>query len=436
MNYHNYREYTLLQNNIPLCKQLEWALNCEYLIVWGGVAWLHCCLELLRQWVHANDIVLVEKAICWWGMSGKSGGFLTPDSELWLRSLEKRYGESVAKKIWEFGAAGQASMVHNIHTQHMDCDLRDQDSLLLGLWKSGIQMCIEEHEARKEYGYDTELILDTNHLRNHNSWWCYTAWDKYNDCFGINAFQYCQWVKHYLWQQGVRVFEFTEITDLKNTHAIANCWSIAFKHCFACPGKVTNSLSKSKAKLLFGVMNFITVSEPLEKYQIQAMMPGGECMCWDTKLVFSYYRAIDGNRIILGWWNPISSFLPRDIQYDAAIKSAIYDFKKTFPSLKWVQFSDYRSWRIQVTKDLMPIIDTCNTYCNHTRVLGCAGLPRAAACWEFAVKKYFKKHDKALEPIFSINRKWLIQRKPSNSVLKSIIFWISNAWSMFWQKGY
>jgi|GEM_PF-3387715 len=47
-------------------------------------------------------------------------------------------------------------------------------------------------------------------------------------------------------------------------------------------------------------MNFITVSEPLEKYQIQAMMPGGECMCWDTKLVFSYYRAIDGNRIILG----------------------------------------------------------------------------------------------------------------------------------------
>lgn len=436
MNYHNYREYTLLQNNIPLCKQLEWALNCEYLIIWWGIAWLHCCLELLHQWANATDIILVEKTICWWWMSGKSWWFLTPDSELWLRSLEQRYDKDMAKKIREFGAAGQASIVNNIKTQNINCDLREQDSLLLGLWKSGIDACKQEHESRKEYGYNSELILDTRHLRTHNSWECYTAWDKYDDCFGIDAFQYCQSIKKYLLEKGIHVFEFTEITNLKNTHAVTNCGSISFKHCFACPWKVTNSLSKSKAKLLFGVMNFITVSEPLETSQIQAMMPSWECMCRDTKLVFSYYRAIAWNRIILWWWNPVSAFLPRDVQYDTAIKSAIHDFKKTFPSLKWVQFNDYWSWRIQVTKDLIPIIDTCNTYCNHTRVLGCAWLPRAAACWEFAAKKHFKKHDTSLESIFSINRKRFIPRKPSNSMLKAIIFSLSNARSMFWQKGY
>jgi hypothetical protein len=35
-------------------------------------------------------------------MSGRSGGFLTPDSELGLRQIEQRYGKDMAKKLREF----------------------------------------------------------------------------------------------------------------------------------------------------------------------------------------------------------------------------------------------------------------------------------------------------------------------------------------------
>ncbi len=187
---------------------------------------------------------------------------------------------------------------------------------MLGLGKSGAKACKLEHEDRRKYGYDSQLIADKKELQQYNTGNCYTAAAKYKDCFGICAYQYCQELKQYLTAQGVRVFEFTEIDDLKEHEAISNCGTIHFQHCFLSPGKVSSKLSEEKAKLLFGVTNFITVSEPLLEAQIRAIMPKDNYMCRDTKLVFSYYRIIEGNRIILGGGNLVSSFLPRDIQYE------------------------------------------------------------------------------------------------------------------------
>jgi len=56
---------------------------------------------------------------------------------------------------------------------------------------------------------------------------------------------------------------------LKKNEAITNRGKVSFKHCFICPGKVSKKLSLEKSKLLYGVMNFITVSEPLTDEQIK-----------------------------------------------------------------------------------------------------------------------------------------------------------------------
>lgn len=66
-------------------------------------------------------------------MSGRSGGFLTPDSELGLRQIETKYGHELAQKIRSFGEHGQQSIVRNAKKNAFYCDLRQQDSLLLGI---------------------------------------------------------------------------------------------------------------------------------------------------------------------------------------------------------------------------------------------------------------------------------------------------------------
>ena len=436
MQYHNHRETTLLENPIPLSPILDKDIHCDFLIVWGGVAGLHSALELIKQWVDASSIVLVEKTICGGGMSGRSGWFLTPDSELGLRALEKRFGDMVAKKIWDFGSKGEESIVNNVHNLKLHCDLRNQDSMLLWVGMMGKDACKEEDEGRKKFGFDSDFIKSSKDLKKYISWKNYTAGVRYENSFGISAFQYCQWLRAHLISLWVNIYEQTHIDTINDKTALTDTNTISFKQSFLCPGKVTKELSASKSKLLYGVVNFICVSEPLSEEQIQEMMPNGELMCRDTKLVFNYYRLIEWNRIILGWGNPISSFLPWDVHYESSILSTIKDFKKTFPCLKELEFMEYWSGRIQVSKDLMPIIDLCHIYDNQIRVLWCAGLPRAAACGEFAVKRYFGNHDSDLEKVFCEKRKRFIPRFPTQKILKSIFFALSNAWSMFFQKGY
>jgi gamma-glutamylputrescine oxidase len=398
------------------------------------MAGLHTALELVNQWIDPQSIVLVEKGICGSGMSGRSWGFLTPDSELGLRSIERKYGKNTAEKIRSFGSWWQNLIKNTANSYWFSCDLRDQDSLLLGIGNSWKQACKEEHEDRKRFNLNSTYLNSPEPLDKHISACCYTAGTLYDDCFGIDAFAYCQQLKNKLVTLWIQIYEHSTVDKIKKNKLITNCATILFKNAIFCPGKVTHWLSKSKSRLLYGVTNFITISEPLTDNQIKDMMPSGELMCRDTDLVFNYFRVIDGNRIIFWWWNPISAFLPREIEYDRAIKSAINTFKKYFPSLKWVKFNEYRSGRIQVTKDLMPIIDTCNDHENHIRVLWCAGLPRAAACGQFAARKCLNKQDNSIEELFKEKRSWLIPWFPISSFWKSIVFSLSNAWAMFREK--
>ena len=129
-DHQNRRYLSLLDVNeqLDICKPLETTIDTDYLVIGGGVAGLHAAQALIEK---KCKVVLIEKNICGGGMSGRSGGFLTPDSELGLRQIEKKLGSVIAEKIWKFGESGQHAIVRNIKDHNLNCDLRDQDSLLL-----------------------------------------------------------------------------------------------------------------------------------------------------------------------------------------------------------------------------------------------------------------------------------------------------------------
>lgn len=54
--------------------------------------------------------------------------------------------------------------------------------------------------------------------------------------------------------------------------------------------------------------------------------------------------------------------------------------RENFPILSHVDFPYYRSGRMQVTKDLMPIVDKDKHYPHHVWIQGAVGLPWAASC--------------------------------------------------------
>jgi len=69
----------------------------EVVVVGGGVAGLACAQALNEQ---GRKVVLLEKESCGSGASGRSSGFITPDSEMELSDLVRNRGAERAKRLW------------------------------------------------------------------------------------------------------------------------------------------------------------------------------------------------------------------------------------------------------------------------------------------------------------------------------------------------
>lgn len=299
----------LMETDGGICSPLVGEITCDMVVVGGGMAGLFAAKTLIEA---GKDVVLIEKSICGGGMSGRSGGFLTPDSELGLRQIEERYGKEAAKQLREYGQGGQDAIVSLAREEKFNCDLQSEDSLLLG-WKKGWDKEVrKEFEARQEYGYEGEYVPHKE-LYQHTEWRYYSSAVRYNQCFAINPMVFCQEMKQYLLKKWVKIYENTTIQNythnyIKTSRGSVHCNSIIFA-----VGKVPKKLHADFSKDTYGLQNFITMSEPLTEDIVNAMFPQGKLMCWDTKLAFTYFRFTGDNRLVLGWWNMFTAGLPFDI---------------------------------------------------------------------------------------------------------------------------
>ena len=94
---------TLMINAHKYCPPLTKDIKCDVLIVGGGFSGISAAAEFLRKGL---SVVLIEKNIVGGSSSGRSAGFLTPDSELELHQLVRRYGTKAAAEIWEAPCRG------------------------------------------------------------------------------------------------------------------------------------------------------------------------------------------------------------------------------------------------------------------------------------------------------------------------------------------
>ena len=103
-------------NGHKYCPPLTKDIKCDVLIVGGGFSGVSAAAEFLRKGL---SVVLIEKNIVGGSSSGRSAGFLTPDSELELHQLVRRYGTKAAAEIWEAPCRGIERIVeHHQEARH------------------------------------------------------------------------------------------------------------------------------------------------------------------------------------------------------------------------------------------------------------------------------------------------------------------------------
>lgn len=413
------------------CPKLSKDITTEYLVIGGGIAGLHAALYLANL---KRDVVLLEKSFCGGSSSGKSSGFLTPASELGLGQMVKRYGVKDAKVVWEIPMAGVAEMKKNIEEYKIRCDVESQDCLYVGLGDSGFKEIKNEVDGSKKMGVKYRFY-DKKALKSALNTEAYNSGIRTFNTYSINSLKYCQEMKKVLLKKGVKIYENSGVLKIKGDLAETQSGSVEAKKIIVCIDKMKSALG-GISKEIYHAQTYLAISRPLSKKEIKSIFPSGGLMCWDSRLLYSYFRLTKDKRLLLGGSSEIVVYSPGFINSSLIINSVIKDFKDKFPQAKNIKFVAYWPGLIDIAKDIMPIVDFDKKNKNVQYVLGNPGLPWAAFFGTYAAKRATNRNTsqvKKYEKYVKANRKFFISDFAQNFMGKIPSFALNNLYTEYYQ---
>lgn len=419
---------TLMEAQEPPAPPLVGEQKADVAVVGAGAAGLSAALTLAEA---GRDVVILERNVCGGSSTGKSAGFLTPDSELELSQLVRRFGVSGARLLWEGAGWGVERMVTVARKNRFDCDLREQDSLFLAKGRSGVGDVREELAARAQMGYPSQSY-GADRLPTVLGAVGYRGAVRYQGTWGINPLLYAQGMKRLLQAKGVRVHESSSVRAVDGHVLRTHEGTLVADHVVFCADKPAPDLTPL-APDVYHAQTFLSVSEPLRDDEVRATFPDGPVQCWDSDLVYGYYRLTGDQRILLGGGSKLTTFSRDDVTSPRVIESVIRGFRRRFPHLKDLKFEQYWPGRIDATRDLMPTVaaDPRWPWVHYT--LGCVGLPWATFCGDLAARRVLGKDDGEYDAYFGTGRRFLLPTWLERVAGKQVVFSLSNAYAKYYE---
>ncbi|HUM46740.1 MAG TPA: FAD-binding oxidoreductase, partial [Chitinophagales bacterium] len=379
----NWWTTTLLVNTYKHCPPLTRDIKCDVLIVGGGFCGISAAAEFYGRGL---TVVIIEKNIIGGGSSGKSAGFLTPDSELELEQLVRRFGVDAARDIWDAPCMGIDRIVNGIKKFDISCGLEQQDSLFLGLGKGGKKVVAHEKECREKVGFTDQKVYDQEELKTVFGGEGYSAAIRYGGTYGINPLACLQGYKNVLIDHGFQVYESTEMERLEGHTVYTHGGSVTADKIIIAIDKMEKNFHPISTEI-FHAQTFMSVSEPLTDKERDYLFPGGEnFQCWDSSMVYSYFRLTGDQRLVLGGGTALTTFLRNAYNNPRIIKKVIRKFKEHFPGLKDLSFIQFWPGLIDTSRDLLPVIAKPDDQPHIQFIFGCVGIPWASFTGSFAAR--------------------------------------------------
>lgn len=397
--------YWYTQKEIKYLPELTGKDKAKFVIVGGGMAGLSAAERIAKE---GHSVILLEKDFCGAGASGKTSGFITPDSEIELSSLVSTYGKEEAKKIWEFVLSGVEIIRQNISVNKFKCDYQVQDSLFIANNDSGVKQVKKEHETRQVLGYKSQLY-DSRSIQSVIGSKRYAGGVQYPDTFGMNSFLYCQAMKDFLLSRGVKIYEKTAVTGIKESTVTTEKGEVSADYIIVCVDRFIPDFKRME-KEVYHIQTFLGISKPLSNQEISEIFPKNRMMVWDTDLVYNYFRCAGDNRLLIGGGDLLYTYAHSVSNNTERFKKRLTKYiKNKFPFLK-IELEYIWPGMLGVSKDFLPVMGRDPESKNIWFVGAATGLPWAAALGYYSAEKFLSGRNEFDEK-FSWKRKFVIGRK-------------------------
>lgn len=377
-------------------------IKTQVVVVGGGMAGLMCAQQLA---LGGKQVVLLEKDYCGANASGKSSGFITPDSEIELSSLIAHYGEEKARHIWGFVLSGVEAIRQTIQKLNITCDYQVQDSLFIATSRSGIKHVRTEHQAREALHY-VSTLYDRSQLNSVIGSDKYFSAVCYPDTFGINSYLFCQALKKYLEKNGVQIFEHSLVSEIRKNIVQVGNLQVRADYIVVCADHFIPDLGKLQ-KEIYHIQTFLAISKPLSQDVVRRIFPEKQMMVWDNQLVYNYFRITGKNRLLLGGGDVLYTYARNQTKkVDRFAAHLAGYFRRKFPDIA-VEFEYIWPGMLGISKDLLPVVGQDEILPRVWYIGAATGLPWAAALGQYLADKILSGRDD-WDVQFSARRKFVI----------------------------
>ncbi len=411
---------------------LQTLVKADIVIVGAGMAGIAAAAAFVNKGLK---VVMLEKNIFGGSSTGKSAGFLTPDSELELWQLIRQFGKKKALKLWNAAEHGINLIAEHIKQHNIECDFEAQDSLFLGLGKKGGRDVMMELKAHKLLKLEQQIYSE-NTLDQVIGSTKYTKGILYKNTYVINALSYCQGMKKWLLENNIEIYESTEVMEVNGHIVKTGQGSVIADRIIFCADKLPSKITPL-SKEIYPAQTFLAVSDPLHETLVKRMFPTGRYQCWDTDLIYTYFRLTSDNRILIGGSNKLTTFSSREVSSPLVITKVIAKFKEKFPYLNDLEFIEFWPGKIDTTRDLLPIVTIDKEREWIYFVMGCAGLPWASFCGDFVARNVLGESNKDSESFYKFfkpHRPTVFPSWLESIIGKQLSFSINSLWSKYYRK--
>lgn len=389
-------------------------------IIGGGMAGLMCAQRLIDAGVRAT---LLEDSFCGGGATGRSSGFITPDSELELSDVVRNEGVAEARRIWEFARGGVQSIDETIRRYGLECDYQVQDSLFAAGSSKGARTVKTEHETLLQLGYDARYY-DASEVRGILGSDAYFGAVRTPETFGISAHRYCQTLKKSLADRGVGIFERTPVVRIEGHRLRTAGGTLTAEKIIVCTDRFLPRL-RVIPRDIYHAQTFLAVTKPLSDRQIAAIFPEDPLMVWDTDLIYQYFRMTGDGRLLIGAASLFYTYARVEKHNPRRVLKKMHTYlSKRFPSFP-IELEYVWPGLIGVSKDFMPLagVDARNPDLYY--VGGAAGLPFAAALGQYIAEKVLVGRDD-FDGHFTARRSFPVSRGAQAILRKPAAFALSH----------
>jgi gamma-glutamylputrescine oxidase len=351
---------------------LSGSLDCDTLIVGGGLAGLTTALQLARAGI---SVVVLEAENVGFGASGRNGGFVSPGFATGGDTIARVVGSDASQQIYRLSIEG----VDFVRDTIRDLDISDakpQPGIMSVLrYDGGDSLRKYADQMRCDYGYELEYF-GTDAVRSRLKSARYFQALRDPNAFHMHPLNYLRALAAEIERLGGRIYENSaaircDLDGAEKRATTADGWVSARRVVFT-TGGYTGSLVGKLNRSFLPIATYVMLTEEAPELIREAIATSDAI--GDNRRAGDYYRLVeDGTRIL--WGGRITA---RAASPEALARELRREMTGTYPQLKELKTELAWSGLMSYARHLMPQIGEMQPGVWHCTAFGGHGLNTTA----------------------------------------------------------